>query len=74
MMARGLLSTRFPGGKAMKKVRMVEVSGQWVVIVEKHEGRFEEYQCESQDQARRWLNLLGAPIRTNPMLKGRAAS
>ncbi|MDP1827683.1 MAG: hypothetical protein Q8L48_30705 [Archangium sp.] len=46
----------------MNKAFIVEVGGQWVVLVEA-DGRRQEYVCESLEQAQRWVTLLGAPLR-----------
>lgn len=55
----------------MHKAVIMEVGGQWVVIVESG-GRRQEYYCESLEQARRWVTLLRAPVRNDkPSFRGR---
>lgn len=55
----------------MHKTQILEVGGQWVVSVESEGGR-QNYYCETLEQARRWVSLLRAPVRSEkPSLRGR---
>lgn len=46
----------------MHKALIMEIAGQWVVVVETGAGH-QEYQCDTLAQAQHWAALLGAPIR-----------
>lgn len=50
----------------MHKAFITEVGGQWVVMVEDH-GQYQQYLCETLQQAQRWLALLDAPVRQHPV-------
>lgn len=46
----------------MHKALIMEVGGQWVVVVETAAGH-QEYLCDNLAQAQHWAALLGAPVR-----------
>lgn len=47
----------------MRNIFITEERGQWVVTLQLSGGRRQRYSCDTLPLARRWVVLLGGPVR-----------